>query len=433
VKTMCRLAYIPFSPTKLDTGLVGTLFQFLEMSFGGHGNGIGYFKENESDGLVPWHYKGATLSTDVITDFMVEEAVSGIFHTRLASMGSVCNDNCHPFSYNGVLTAHNGHWSDAHAMASMLIHANKFSASTMKDTTDSEVIACLVGNYGFGATDIVDGGTILSLYQDHAKVFVKSDFEVIMTPEGKYLYASEFPHKIIDHWKIKKYFRFSRGSIAKLTADGPKLVKGSLTKTAPSAWPSFKRGGGGRYDMYDYYESDFLLDRKISVSTTDKTLSFLPKRKGKKARRKPYRTYEVMSEVQKYLGYTQTPDIDALLESDEYIEMEVHLQELHDEIGHILWLPSARQDRKWLAKEVNSVVMAWLRINQTMINDYVMTKKRLEEVYGLSNYHGDEFLDGYDNKWVNFQGRWRMSAELSDDELEILSMESSAKWHALEE
>jgi len=424
---MCRLAYVPFSTEKEDVNLVGTLFQFLEVSFGGHGNGIGYFKENK-----PWLYKGAQLLTDTLADHMLDEGHSAIFHTRLASMGSICDANCHPFAYNGVLTAHNGHWSDAKEMAQMLIHADKFSKTNLLDMTDSEVIACLVGNYGFGSADIVNTGVILSLYKDHAKVYVKGDFEVIKTPEGRWLYASEFPRKIIEDWKVDYYMKFQRDSIAKLTDEGPILVRGNLTTTVPSAWPTYKHGSGRYSHGYEsLYGYDVLDDypRPPAKHTQQETLSFLPKRTGKK-KNTPIWSWQIVNQVQEHIGFDPTPDLELLGDSIEHNEIQAALEELEVELDLILG--SKVSDKNWRNQECNTAVLAWLWVNRTAISQYESTKKSVGTTYGFYPEDGDSYFDGFGNLWVVLYEEWRLFSELTEDEQAILEEMGVLEWGQME-
>ena len=80
------------------------LFDYLECSYGGHGNGVAFIK----NGKV--HIRKSV-------SFTVSEAVklafnSGVewflFHTRFASVGDISKKNCHPFRYGRVVAAMNG-------------------------------------------------------------------------------------------------------------------------------------------------------------------------------------------------------------------------------------------------------------------------------------------------------------------------------------
>lgn len=435
---MCRLAYVPFETQAEDKSVVATLFEFLELSFGGHGNGIGYFSD-----MKPFIHKGSKLSTVELADFMVDNGTSAIFHTRLASMGSICDANCHPFSYNGVLTAHNGHWGDAREMARMLIHADKFQEKKMLDMTDSEVIACLVGNYGFGSTSIVDTGVILSLYHDHAKVFVKGDFEYIKTPQGRYFYASEFPRKIIDGMDVEEYWMFGRGSIAKLTMDGPILTTGKLTKTVPSAWPTYNRGVsiyGYDYDRFgtewgslvDYpFDGGFRQVQPPVPKVTEK-VSFLPKQKGKKAKKRPYRAIDIVRNVSSYIGFDEIPEVEALEDTTIHSELACCIDELQDELERIVGTrPYNKHNRAWLAEEINEACLSWLAINATLINEYEFIKEQYEEAFLGDELDGDMYVDSYENRWFFLRGEWKLESDLDDEEVDFINNKGDGKWEAL--
>jgi hypothetical protein len=422
---MCRLAYIPFKAKAEDADLISTLFEFLELSFGGSGNGVGFFQDGK-----PIIKKGINIPTAELANYLIEIKQPSIYHTRLASMGSVSTENCHPFSYNGVLTAHNGHWIDAREMAKMLVHAGKFQQSHLKDMTDSEVIACLVGNYGFGATDIINAGVILSLYGNHAKVSVKGEFEVARLPDGRFLYASEFPKKIIDDYKIGYYMKFERGSIAKLTADGPILASGRLVATVASVWPTYKRGGQYGYHGYSRYE-DYWRDytdeplrnptppvqkqkQKTSMQTTK---NYFPKRKGKKAKKRPYTAHEILVAVEEEIDFDVSPEIVSFQDEAEYIEMEQALSDLYPEIERLL---ASREDRRWVKDEVNHAIDSWIFINQDVINNYQDAKQQLENSFGYDDYTGDLFTDIYGNEWVNVDNEWVLLSTLSEVSKEYL-------------
>ncbi len=75
---------------------LAALFAHLEHQCGGHGNGLALVK----DGTIVFHKKG--------TDYTVEQAAKActetrydfaVFHTRVASVSSVNDANCHPFTF----------------------------------------------------------------------------------------------------------------------------------------------------------------------------------------------------------------------------------------------------------------------------------------------------------------------------------------------
>ena len=117
---MCRLAYLNNRAIEaLDTEEIAKFFRLLELSQGGHGNGVG--------GVVDGKFivvKGVGKSVEelarIVKDVQWDNGV--IFHTRLASTGTVSDELCHPFvSLDGaILLAHNGHFSDYSTMLRLL-------------------------------------------------------------------------------------------------------------------------------------------------------------------------------------------------------------------------------------------------------------------------------------------------------------------------
>ncbi|MCS7243108.1 hypothetical protein [Candidatus Caldatribacterium sp.] len=98
---MCRLAIGNREATKLELAYI---FRKLELSLGGHGNGIAMLKNNAVT-IV----KGTSLTTDEAARIIKDEEPEWfIFHTRLASCGKVADENCHPFHVGNIVAAMNG-------------------------------------------------------------------------------------------------------------------------------------------------------------------------------------------------------------------------------------------------------------------------------------------------------------------------------------
>ena len=117
---MCRLAYLNNRAIEaLDTEEIAEFFKVLELSQGGHGNGIGGVVDGEFV-VVKGVKKSAEELARIVKDTPWDNGV--IFHTRLASTGTVSDELCHPFvSLDGaILLAHNGHFSDYSTMLRLL-------------------------------------------------------------------------------------------------------------------------------------------------------------------------------------------------------------------------------------------------------------------------------------------------------------------------
>jgi hypothetical protein len=236
--------YLPELNTPFDKG---DLFTHLERRMGGHGNGVAWFDEAGEPKIV----KGVQLSVADCVQ-LVEESGSqdAIFHTRLASMGSKIDDNCHPFHYGDAVTCHNGTWSRAADMKWNLLTGNVMTAERLATSfTDSEVIASLVGKFGFSAAEMVGSGVILSLYDGFAKVCVYGSFEGVEL-DGRWWYASDFPTWITKH--ADKYVDFKRGTIAELRIDGPVIEKGGLLDFKKKPPVSANPGNGSGNSVVPY-------------------------------------------------------------------------------------------------------------------------------------------------------------------------------------
>ncbi len=106
---MCRLAMMNKEGIKhieREYGLEN-MFNYLERQLGGHGNGVCFIY---NDGSYYIH-KGVNLTNAEIAEevlMKLKHLKWIIYHTRLASVGSINDDNCHPFENNGKVMAMNG-------------------------------------------------------------------------------------------------------------------------------------------------------------------------------------------------------------------------------------------------------------------------------------------------------------------------------------
>lgn len=102
---MCRL----FISNRAGLDRLGSqglenLFEILEASMGGHGNGVAYIKKERL-----YLKKGTKLTVRKAAKLAFESGVEWfIFHTRWASVGDISNSNCHPFQHGKIVAAMNG-------------------------------------------------------------------------------------------------------------------------------------------------------------------------------------------------------------------------------------------------------------------------------------------------------------------------------------
>ena len=106
---MCRLALINTAGIKHieENYSLEELFNYLENELGGHGNGCCIIYKDGSYYIN----KGVLLANDIISEEIlnnIDRIKWVIYHTRLASIGAISNNNCHPFEHNGKILAMNG-------------------------------------------------------------------------------------------------------------------------------------------------------------------------------------------------------------------------------------------------------------------------------------------------------------------------------------
>jgi len=235
---MCRLMYFSRSPVESDRELLLSLFSYLERAQGGDGNGVGWYENGNGPAKV---VKGPKTKVERLVDVVIEAGQPFIFHTRKATIGSINVKNTHPFIRNGVITCHNGHWHGYDDVALQLVIAGKLSAREVIDISDSEIIATLVGYYGFDVTRLIKRGVILSLYPQHAKVACWGSFQYAKMKDGTYIYASEFPSGL----EAEEKKTFGSGTIATLRANGLEIHTGNVYAYSSSSiryhsyyWPN---------------------------------------------------------------------------------------------------------------------------------------------------------------------------------------------------
>jgi hypothetical protein len=104
----------------------------LSKSLGGHGNGYATSK----GGAV----RGEKLTERACADALHSTKHAAVWHTRLCSVGSVCDELCHPFATTkGCYLVHNGTWSQG-----------SFTARCLKGKwSDTAVAALFIRLYGW--------------------------------------------------------------------------------------------------------------------------------------------------------------------------------------------------------------------------------------------------------------------------------------------
>lgn len=213
----------------------------LEKSCGGHGNGILLIK----DGKIDAYAKDLMLSNELITDVLFDENYEMpdwfLYHTRVASKGSIKNENCHPYV--------NAQESFGLMMNGTISSFGSFG-NYMGDITDTEALFKMIDAFDVDLNVLTDLDPRFIGFKD-GKVFASNSSgysSLVFEKEGDCLcIASESPGKEI--WdKLEEQY---------LWTEGEEVKKATLKKT----YGSYYRGYGyGNYidDEYasPYYWSD---------------------------------------------------------------------------------------------------------------------------------------------------------------------------------
>lgn len=176
---MCRLAMMNNAGIKYVEKEYGleNLFDYLEKQLGGHGNGI-CFIYNDGTYFIK---KGVNLTNKeiarrVIADIDCIKWI--IYHTRLASVGSINNRNCHPFEDNGRVMAMNGTERDYTVVNEYLTDTENILLSTKNITNGTKKYHSVFLGY------------------ENGKVFANKNcgsLEYLPCTNGGKVFASRFP------------------------------------------------------------------------------------------------------------------------------------------------------------------------------------------------------------------------------------------------
>jgi len=110
-----------------------------------------------------------------------------LFHTRLASMGDICNQNCHPFKQNNIIMAMNG----TERTVSFL--------SKIKEITDTEAILETINKYNLSLGALKNFSSIfMGFFNEKPFVVADNTYNIKILNNKKnnaLVFASSFPTK----------------------------------------------------------------------------------------------------------------------------------------------------------------------------------------------------------------------------------------------
>ncbi len=164
---------------------LSNFLRFLEEQKGGHGNGYALMKKGRIISLE----KGVKLNVKEIARVIRKSNYDWcIFHTRLASVGNKCDENCHPFRRGTEVMAMNG------------TERSVGLVSNIKEITDTEAILDLKTLYKWGLPAL---RKLKSIFVGFAKgkpyIVANNTYNVKLLNNKKnnaIVFASDFPNKI---------------------------------------------------------------------------------------------------------------------------------------------------------------------------------------------------------------------------------------------
>lgn len=184
---MCRLILMNKNGEKeieRNYGLTNYL-EYLEMSMGGHGNGVALLR----NGKVVYLEKGVNLSVKEIAKVIRKRKYDWcIFHTRLASVGRKSDQNCHPFMIGNEVMAMNG----TERTEALLTKA--------KDITDTEAILSVKEKFNLEIPVLTNLSSIfVGFSKGKPYVVANNTFNMMLLYKKKdnsIVFASSFPDKM---------------------------------------------------------------------------------------------------------------------------------------------------------------------------------------------------------------------------------------------
>lgn len=230
------------------------LLQHLEKECGGHGNGYALLKAGKLAGSG----KGLKLDSKTIADILLSSSYEyAVYHTRVVSVGSLSDEQCHPFiseSTNSAL-AMNGTIGHLRDIASVL------------NQSDTQVISFLTSNMSIGdcITTLQQLRAVFVGFQQGIPYVCKTsgDLEQYGT---SYLYASSFPLEVYKETR-KLHNGFTLVDHKVLSVGKPEPTKQSYTFTSYGN-SSYYYNYNARFD--DDYATDYFsesYDASVSQGT----------------------------------------------------------------------------------------------------------------------------------------------------------------------
>lgn len=252
---MCRLGLFnkEFMENRGKDFMLDFLNQ-LEKSMGGHGNGILFIDGSE----ITLDYKALTLKNETIVDMLFNNKVGlpdwFLYHTRVASKGSIKDENCHPYVNDDKSFAlmMNGTVSDFGAFG-----------KHMGDITDTEAIFKMLDTFNVDLEVLTELSPRFIGFKN-GKVFATnpSGYNGLhYTEEGGICIASESP--LTELWNDLKH-NF-------VWYEGDKLIEQPVVQKYSYSSKNYKNYATGWWDYLEEDNNLVSMQPKKDVVTTTST------------------------------------------------------------------------------------------------------------------------------------------------------------------
>lgn len=153
---------------------------------GGSGNGIIFVKNNR---IIKFK-KDIDLSVEEIAkDLRKTDYDYALFHTRLATVGSVCRSNVHPFVFSPTFSLAMNGGEDCNTLD---------TENKRPDMTDAELIARVMFEINSHPKEFLDkhtkGGAYTGIYNGKPYVYTHNkDIMMLLKKDDAFLFSSDFP------------------------------------------------------------------------------------------------------------------------------------------------------------------------------------------------------------------------------------------------
>lgn len=240
---MCRLALFNKSGIDHIENTVGlkNLLNHLETSLGGHGNGYCIiFNDNKTRINKGIRLTNKQITADILKNYNNIKWV--IYHTRLASMGSINNNNCHPFKDHNNILAMNGTEYEVKKLIK-------------DDTTDTETILKMCSKFGVDIKERTKkfNSVFLGYDSNNKKVFANKN-------NGKLEYL-HYKHTIIFSSEfLPEQYKNNNIYVAPKTWEEEEKINIKILKKVE------KKNSRQRYNNYFEDHSDYFLPVKYRLS-----------------------------------------------------------------------------------------------------------------------------------------------------------------------